>query len=146
MSTKLVMNRGMMPEGSLSIFSINLFLFMFPFNYDGIVWLGQNLQETIVLKLIYNSTSEERIKVYCTGKRLDCAIARMKSKKSMALQQNLSEAFGIDMTEPLRIYEKIGSVPKPSASMECLPACEVQENFNQMSFALYPQKDNFFFQ
>ena len=97
-------------------------------------------------KLIYNSTSEERIKVYCTGKRLDCAIARMKSKKSMALQQNLSEAFGIDMTEPSRIYEKIGSVPKPYASIECLPACEVQENFNQMSSALYPQKDNFFFQ
>ena len=48
------------------------------------------------------------------------------------------------MTEPLKIAEKL--VSKPSASIECLPACEVQENSNQMSLALYPQKDNFFHQ
>ena len=92
---------------------------------------------------IENLTTEEQHFITCSGKHLDCAIERMKSTDSI---KNLTEAFNINITEALRIFEKQGSVPKPSASMECLPACEVQENFNQMSSALYPQKDNFFFQ
>ena len=89
-----------------------------------------------------NSTQDELNNLTCQGKRLDCALERMKSMDA----ENLTEAFSIDMTEPLKILEKIGSVPKPSVSIDCLPACEVQENSNQMSFALYPQKDNFFHQ
>ena len=95
------------------------------------------------LKGLENLTKEEFRNASCIGKRLDCAIERMKSMDS---KKNLTEAFTIDMTEPLRIYEKQGSIPKPSVSFECLPACEVQENSNQMSFALYPQEDNFFHQ
>ena len=90
-----------------------------------------------------NLTNEEMGNLICAGKKLDCAIVRMKSMDS---EKNLTEAFNIDMTEPSRIFEKQGSVPKPTASMECLPACEVQENFNQISFALYPHEDNFFHQ
>ena len=94
-------------------------------------------------KGIENLTDKDKVNVTCAGKKLDCAIERMKSMDS---KKNLTEAFNIDMTEPSRIFEKQGSVPKPTASIECLPACEVQENFNQMSFALYPQEDNFFHQ
>ena len=89
-----------------------------------------------------NLSMEEINYIACQGNRLECAIARMKSMNS----DNLTEAFSIDMTEPLRILEKLGAVPKPSVSIDCLPACEVQENSNQMSLALYPQKDNFFHQ
>ena len=39
--------------------------------------------------------------------------------------------------------EEIGNVSKPSY-IECMPACQVQENANQMSFAFYPQMHNFF--
>ena len=41
--------------------------------------------------------------------------------------------------------EKIGNVSKPPY-IECMPACQVQENANQMSFAFYPQMHNFFYQ
>ena len=94
-------------------------------------------------KGIENLTTEEQSNVTCSGKRLECAIARMKSTNSKV---NLTEAFNIDVTEALTLFEKQGSVPKPSPSIECLPACEVQENSNQLSFALYPHEDNFFHQ
>ena len=97
----------------------------------------------IINPLGHVGTRDESRNAACSGKRLDCAIERM---KSMDPKKNLTEAFTIDMTEPLRIYEKQGSIPKPSVSFECLPACKVQENFNQMSSALYPYKDNFFHQ
>ena len=92
---------------------------------------------------IENLATEEQHYITCSGKHLVCAIERMKSTDST---KNLTEAFNINITEALRIFEKQGSVPKPSASIECLPACEVQENSNQMSFALYPQEDNFIYQ
>ena len=40
---------------------------------------------------------------------------------------------------------KIANVSKP-ASIECLPSCEVQNNDDKMSFALYPHRSNFFHQ
>ena len=41
--------------------------------------------------------------------------------------------------------DKIGNISKP-APIKCLQACKIQENANQMSFAVYPQKRNFFYQ
>ena len=37
------------------------------------------------------------------------------------------------------------TVPKPTG-IQCLPRCEFEEYHSQISFALYPQKDNFFYQ
>ena len=39
----------------------------------------------------------------------------------------------------------IGNISKPH-SIKCLPSCNVQDNTNQMSFAPYPQRRNFFYQ
>ena len=39
----------------------------------------------------------------------------------------------------------IGNISKPD-SIDCMPGCTVQENRNQMSFAPYPQRGNFFYQ
>ena len=89
-----------------------------------------------------NLSKEEMQEIICKGNKLDCAMARMKSMNS----ENLTETFNIDMTEPLKIAKKLGQVSKPSASIDCLTACKVQENSNQISLALYPQKDNFFHQ
>ena len=47
--------------------------------------------------------------------------------------------------EALKSPKKIGNMSK-TALINCMPACRVQDNANQMSFALYPQKDNFFYQ
>ena len=41
--------------------------------------------------------------------------------------------------------DKIGNISKP-APIKCLQACKIQENANQMSFVVYPQKRNFFYQ
>ena len=40
---------------------------------------------------------------------------------------------------------KIGNITKP-APIKCLPTCQMQETVNEMSFAPYPQKRNFFYQ
>ena len=39
----------------------------------------------------------------------------------------------------------IGNITKPDV-IDCLPACQVQDNFNQMTYAPYPQEQNFFYQ
>ena len=39
----------------------------------------------------------------------------------------------------------IGNITKPDP-IHCMPGCTVQENNNQMSFAPYPQRGNFFYQ
>ena len=47
--------------------------------------------------------------------------------------------------DPLKIMGKVGIIPKPT-SIKCLPTCKVQDNDNKLSFASYPQEDNFFYQ
>ena len=49
------------------------------------------------------------------------------------------------MPEALRNPTMIGNISKPE-SIHCMPACKVQENGVQMSFATYPQRANFFYQ
>ena len=49
------------------------------------------------------------------------------------------------MPEALESPEMIGNISKPKP-IKCIPACKVQENNNQMSFAPYPQRENFFYQ
>ena len=39
----------------------------------------------------------------------------------------------------------IGNISKPP-QIPCLPACHVQDNWNQMTFAHFPQRDGFFHQ
>ena len=84
--------------------------------------------------------SLEEIKQFsCQHEELDCAIEFMESKK------NMTEKRDYVLPETLKKLNEIYPIPKPT-SIKCLPACETQENTNQMSFALYPQKDNFFHQ
>ena len=51
----------------------------------------------------------------------------------------------IIVSEALENPDMIGNISKPD-SIECMPGCTVQENRNQMSFAPYPQRRNFFYQ
>ena len=82
---------------------------------------------------------EVRYNVSCYNEKLDCAIAMMESKI------NMTDTRDYVLPKSLEIFHKIHPIPKPT-SIKCLPACESQENTNQISFALYPQKDNFFHQ
>ena len=50
-----------------------------------------------------------------------------------------------EIPELVEGLEWIGNVSKPTPN-KCLPACNFQENDYQMSFALDPLKDNFFYQ
>ena len=50
----------------------------------------------------------------------------------------------IIMQEAKDSPNKIGNISKPT-SINCMPACEVQDNDNQMSFAPYPQRKSFFY-
>ena len=77
----------------------------------------------------------------CTGKELYCANARMKSLGLV----DVSEENDIIVPEALENPTLIGNITKPD-SISCIPACRVQENTNQMSYAPYPQLGNFFYQ
>ena len=72
-----------------------------------------------------------------TGKKLYCAQSRG------LLENTTGNYFGISEVTDNRT--KIGNITRPK-SIKCLPACRVQENNNQMSYAPYPQKRNFFHQ
>ena len=78
----------------------------------------------------------------CTGKKLYCANTRAKSLGNM---EDIAKKDDIFDHEALESPELIGNISKPS-SIDCLPACTVQDNSNQMSIAPYPQKQNFFYQ
>ena len=78
---------------------------------------------------------------YCTGKGLHCANARM---ESLGLGE-ISEENDIIVPEALKSPTLIGKISKPD-KINCIPACRIQENTNQMSYAPYPQLENFFYQ
>ena len=78
----------------------------------------------------------------CTGKKLYCANTRAKSLGNL---EDIAKKDDIFDHEALESPELIGNISKPS-SIDCLPACTVQDNSNQMSTAPYPQKQNFFYQ
>ena len=49
------------------------------------------------------------------------------------------------MPEGLESPNPIGNISKPDP-IRCLPACKIQNNPNQMTYAPYPQEENFFYQ
>ena len=77
----------------------------------------------------------------CSGEKLLCANTRM---KSLGMPM-VSFANSVTVPEARQNPNMIGNISKPD-SIKCRPACEVQENKNQMSFAPYPQRGNFFYQ
>ena len=79
----------------------------------------------------------------CSDERLDCAIEKMKNISV----ENMTKTHDQNLSEYLKGVEKTTNmtIPKPTG-IQCLPACEVQENPSQISFAMYPQKENFFHQ
>ena len=77
----------------------------------------------------------------CSGKKLHCANMRMKSL-GMPI---IDFANDVDVPEAHQNPNMIGNISKPDWII-CRPACEVQQNKNQMSFAPYPQRGNFFYQ
>ena len=78
----------------------------------------------------------------CSGKKLYCANTRM---KSFGMGFPIALENDIIMQEAKDNPNKIGNISKPPY-IHCMPACEVQDNDNQMSFAPYPQHRNFFYQ
>ena len=100
---------------------------------------------------------------YCTGKRLFCAKARMKSMGLGEISQTNDiiipdPCFANDKTgstykpppinclpDPYLANDKIGSTSKPPP-INCLARCRVQENNKHLSTASYPQKSLFFYQ
>ena len=77
----------------------------------------------------------------CFGEKLYCANSRM---RSMGMRKSNSEN-NITMLEAQENPDKIGNISKPDP-IDCMPACKVQHNNNQMSFALFPQHKKFFYQ
>ena len=78
----------------------------------------------------------------CSGKKLNCANKRM---KSLGMGFSIAKENDIIMQEAKDSPNTIGNISKP-AYVGCMPACVVQTNNNQMSFAPYPQHRNFFYQ
>ena len=78
----------------------------------------------------------------CSGEKLHCANTRM---KSFGMGFPIAVENDIIVQEAMESPNKIGNISKP-AWIHCMPACEVQDNDNQMSFAPYPQHRNFFYQ
>ena len=74
----------------------------------------------------------------CTDKGLLCANNRI---ESMGLKK-INEGMLPEVLEKPEIFRGI-SKPK---SINCLPSCHFQDNYNQMSNAPYPQKNMFFYQ
>ena len=75
----------------------------------------------------------------CTGKELHCANQRI---QNMGVE---NPTIDIVVPEALKNPNKIGNMTKPP-SIKCMPECHIQENPNQISFAPFPQYDNFFYQ
>ena len=88
-------------------------------------------------KRMQNSTYLPR----CRGKKLLCANTWA---KSMGMKSMTDENESI-VPEAFESPEKIGDISKPNG-IKCMPACNVQENNNQMSIAAYPQRNTFFHQ
>ena len=65
--------------------------------------------------------------------------------KSLGMGFPIASENDIIVQEAKDNPNKIGNISKP-AWIHCMPACEVQDNDNQMSFAPYPQHRNFFYQ
>ena len=78
----------------------------------------------------------------CSGEKLHCANTRM---KSLGMGFPIAKENDTIMPEAEDSPNKIGNISKP-AHIGCMPACEVQNNKNQMSYAPYPQLRNFFYQ
>jgi hypothetical protein len=70
----------------------------------------------------------------CIGEKLYCANAKI----------NSLDAKDITLLRTGQNPEKIGNISKP-ADIKCRASCRDQENNNQMSTLLYPQKRNFFY-
>ena len=77
----------------------------------------------------------------CNGERLYCAKWRMKNYPS----NNQSPSFASYIYESIMSPDIIGNISKPEA-IKRINSCKVQENNNQMSFAVYPQYAIFFHQ
>ena len=94
-------------------------------------------------KFIYDSAVAEYTAFipHCTGRKLFCANKRA---KYMGMQ-NIFEENDTIMPEAKTNPNMIGNISKPD-STNCMPACFVQENNNQMSYAPYPEKQHFFYQ
>jgi hypothetical protein len=92
----------------------------------------------------YELESEEYLPFIpiCSGKKLYCANTRM---KSLGMGFPIAFENNIIVQEAEDNPDKIGNISKPEY-INCMPACEVQDNYNQMSFAPYPQHRNFFYQ
>ena len=78
---------------------------------------------------------------YCSGKGLYCETKRL---ESLGLNK-IPDENDIIVPEALENETWIGNISKPDP-INCIPACQEQENSNQMSYAPYPQRDNFFYQ
>ena len=78
---------------------------------------------------------------YCSGEGLYCETTRL---KSLGLGKILDE-HNIIVQDALKNETWIGNISKPNP-INCIPACQEQENFIQMSYAPYPQRGNFFYQ
>ena len=78
----------------------------------------------------------------CSGHKLYCANTRM---KSLGMGFPITEENDVIMPEAMDSPNKIGNISEP-ANITCRPACQVQDNKNQMSYAPYPQRRNFFYQ
>ena len=77
----------------------------------------------------------------CTGQKLFCAKTWM---KTLGMKNEKNESFAT-VQEARENPNMIGNITKPDV-IDCLPACQVQDNFNQMTYAPYPQEQNFFYQ
>ena len=86
----------------------------------------------------------------CNGEQLYCAKLRMKTMGWMegfppiTLANDNYVKYSV-MPEALESPEMIGNISKPEG-IKCMNSCKVQENNNQMSFAVYPQYTIFFHQ
>ena len=74
----------------------------------------------------------------CFGERLLCANS---VKKSISME---IDAKNINTDAKVK-SDMVGNMMQPDP-IDCMPACKVQHNNNQMSFALFPQHKKFFYQ
>ena len=79
----------------------------------------------------------------CNGETLQCANQRMQSIDGVGKITNCD--LTSKLLNGLENPHKIGNISKPP-SVKCMQACNLQENANQISLALYPQQYNFFYQ
>ena len=74
----------------------------------------------------------------CFGERLLCANS---VKKSISME---IDAKNINTDAKVK-SDMVGNMMQPDP-IDCMPACKVQYNYNQMSYALYPLRKTFFYQ